>query len=268
MGDIWPYGPAKYVTWTQAYTQMLSLGQTQENAAVYAAIGTAESSLDLSVINDTPGTGDYSVGIWQINYNGSLYGPRSAAFGTPQQLIAGGLNKQAQAALSVGRGGFTPWSTFNNGDYKPYLHGFTPPAGAPPGGGTPPTIQQGATGSYVITLQDDLNQFGYNLVADGNFGPLTRAAVVNFQAQHSLAIDGIVGPQTWQALANAVANAQHAGNPGPTTIPGGSVPPSEPPGNIDPGTVGDWSGVVQATGPGLGAAGKTLVSWGNSIGGL
>ncbi len=39
---------------------------------------------------------------------------------------------------------------------------------------------------------------------DGRYGPLTRAAVVRFQATHGLAVDGIVGPQTW-ALTQAVA---------------------------------------------------------------
>uniref|UniRef100_UPI0039C71F51 peptidoglycan-binding domain-containing protein n=1 Tax=Calothrix sp. CCY 0018 TaxID=3103864 RepID=UPI0039C71F51 len=35
---------------------------------------------------------------------------------------------------------------------------------------------------------------------DGIFGDATRAAVVQFQKQNGIATDGIVGPQTWQAL--------------------------------------------------------------------
>jgi hypothetical protein len=268
MGDIFPYGGPKYVTWQLAFTQMLSLGQSQENAAVYAAIGSAESSLDLTVINDTPSTGDYSVGIWQINYYGSLYGSRAAAFGTPQQLIAGGLNKQAQAALNVGRGGFGPWSTYNNGAYKQYLHGYSPPSGAPAGGGVPPTVQLGSTGSYVQQVQRDLNTFGYNLATDGIFGPATQAAVINFQAQHGLAHDGVVGPLTWQALANAVDRAAGGANPGPTTIPTAPAPPSEPPGNADPATVAEWSNLVYAGGPELGTTLANIAAYANSIGGF
>lgn len=247
---------------------MLSLGQTQEDAAVYAAIATAESRLDLTVINDTPADGDYSAGMYQINYFGQLYGPRTARFGTPAQLIAGGLTAQSRAAVEIGAGGFTPWSTFTNGDYLPYLNGYSPPAGAPAGGGVPPTLQEGSTGPFVVQLQNDLNKLGYALAADGVFGPVTRAAVVAFQVSARITVDGVVGPQTWQALANAIAMAAGGALPGPTVIPPGSVPPSEPPGNVDPATVGEWSNVVQATGPRLGMLGQTLTGWGNAIGGL
>jgi peptidoglycan hydrolase-like protein with peptidoglycan-binding domain len=35
---------------------------------------------------------------------------------------------------------------------------------------------------------------------DGRYGPLTRGAVVQFQASRGLEVDGVVGPQTWTAL--------------------------------------------------------------------
>jgi peptidoglycan hydrolase-like protein with peptidoglycan-binding domain len=35
---------------------------------------------------------------------------------------------------------------------------------------------------------------------DGIFGPVTKAAVEEFQKERSLAVDGVVGPVTWAAL--------------------------------------------------------------------
>lgn len=139
MGDIWPYGPPRYTTYAQAVIEAKALGMSENDANIAAAIGTAESSLDLSVINDTPSTGDYSVGVWQINYLGSLYASRSAEFGTPKQLIQGGLISQAKAMHTLWRqSGFYPWSTYVSGAYKQYLKGGTAP-GPTPGQVLPPT---------------------------------------------------------------------------------------------------------------------------------
>jgi lysozyme len=64
-----------------------------------------------------------------------------------------------------------------------------------------PTLQEGSSGTNVVTLQQALNYLGAGLTADGSFGPLTKAAVVNFQASQGLTQDGIVGPMTRAALA-------------------------------------------------------------------
>ncbi len=64
------------------------------------------------------------------------------------------------------------------------------------------TVQQGRTGPEVRAAQHLLRfKFGYSdVVVDGIFGPITDAAVVDFQTDYDLLVDGIVGPQTWQAL--------------------------------------------------------------------
>lgn len=136
MGDIWPYGPPRYATWQGVYDILFNFTHRDDVSRILTAIGSAESNLDWTVINDTPATGDYSVGIFQINYYDGLYPGRAAQFGTPAQLIAGGPGIQARAALAIafGPGGYTNWSTYNSGAYGKYLHGFVPtPTGGGPG---------------------------------------------------------------------------------------------------------------------------------------
>jgi peptidoglycan hydrolase-like protein with peptidoglycan-binding domain len=65
---------------------------------------------------------------------------------------------------------------------------------------TDPMLRQGDSGAAVTKLQQLLNAKGINIAVDGIFGNATRAAVVQFQQQSGLVADGIVGPQTWQAL--------------------------------------------------------------------
>ncbi len=66
---------------------------------------------------------------------------------------------------------------------------------------SPPTISQGATGPTVRWAQYLLvrRTLSDNQI-DGNFGPVTKTAVEQFQRDSRLTIDGIVGPATWAAL--------------------------------------------------------------------
>jgi peptidoglycan hydrolase-like protein with peptidoglycan-binding domain len=52
----------------------------------------------------------------------------------------------------------------------------------------------------VKELQTCLNRFGFKVDVDGIFGNGTEASVQQFQADHNLTADGIVGQQTWAAL--------------------------------------------------------------------
>jgi peptidoglycan hydrolase-like protein with peptidoglycan-binding domain len=63
-----------------------------------------------------------------------------------------------------------------------------------------PTLRRGNTGENVEYLQRLLNQERFFLVVDGIFGERTEAAVKQFQTNHHLLVDGIVGSQTWGAL--------------------------------------------------------------------
>ncbi|GAB3434292.1 peptidoglycan-binding protein [Flindersiella endophytica] len=67
--------------------------------------------------------------------------------------------------------------------------------------GPTPTVQQGSTGEAVRRLQRALTAALARTVSiDGDFGPLTRQAVIDYQSSRGLGADGIVGAQTWGAL--------------------------------------------------------------------
>ncbi|WAH35063.1 GH25 family lysozyme [Alicyclobacillus dauci] len=88
-----------------------------------------------------------------------------------------------------------------------------------------PTVQLNSTGSAVAQLQKDLIQLGYTVVgsADGAFGPHTLQGVEQFQKDHGLTQDGVVGPATWAAL-NAALQPKPA--PKPTPQPPASTGPT------------------------------------------
>lgn len=62
------------------------------------------------------------------------------------------------------------------------------------------TLRLGDVGEAVRVLQSDLRNCGYLLFIDGDFGPVTRRAVIAFQKLHDLISDGIVGPRTYEML--------------------------------------------------------------------
>lgn len=63
-----------------------------------------------------------------------------------------------------------------------------------------PTVQYGSQGETVRQLQRALNQAGYSLDVDGGFGTKTKAAVIDYQKKNGLAVDGVVGTETWGSL--------------------------------------------------------------------
>jgi hypothetical protein len=63
-----------------------------------------------------------------------------------------------------------------------------------------PTLKQGATGTYVRTIQFQLGERGHAVKVDGSFGPATLAAVKSAQEAGRVTQDGIVGPVTWGVL--------------------------------------------------------------------
>ena len=68
-------------------------------------------------------------------------------------------------------------------------------------------VSYGSKGSSVTELQKLLNQNGYNLSVDGDFGSKTQAAVKDYQQKNNLSVDGIVGANTWGALTKAQSSS-------------------------------------------------------------
>lgn len=62
------------------------------------------------------------------------------------------------------------------------------------------TLRRGDRGTGVRYLQWFLDNKGYKLKIDGSFGPTTEEKVMDFQKDHALVVDGIVGRNTWAAL--------------------------------------------------------------------
>ncbi len=67
----------------------------------------------------------------------------------------------------------------------------------------PAGLKMGAEGDQVRALQQRLTALGYNVDADGDFGPETKFAVQRFQHENGLVVDGIAGPATFAALEDA-----------------------------------------------------------------
>jgi peptidoglycan hydrolase-like protein with peptidoglycan-binding domain len=77
----------------------------------------------------------------------------------------------------------------------------------------PPTLAEGSDGSVVGKLQTALNEGRGSfaptsnpvLVIDGIFGPHTATAVRGAQQQGGIAVDGVVGLQTWALPVDAAS---------------------------------------------------------------
>ena len=80
-----------------------------------------------------------------------------------------------------------------------------------PDGGPMPTLEEGASGNVVKSLQQVLANGApgaWNTgpgTIDGAFGPHTKASVEAFQAWGGVSSDGVVGDQTWSVSLHAAS---------------------------------------------------------------
>ena len=78
-------------------------------------------------------------------------------------------------------------------------------------------IKYGSTGTGVKWVQDLLKQNGYTLEIDGDFGNITKNAVIHFQKYNNLDADGIVGTLTRNALKKSVNYSSSTNNTSSST---------------------------------------------------
>jgi hypothetical protein len=87
-------------------------------------------------------------------------------------------------------------------------------------------LSMGDKGSEVVELQNDLNRLGFGPVTvDGDFGPVTRQAVMLAQKTMGLKVDGIAGEgETLPAIAERIKALSGTSLPGTTGKPPEGVP--------------------------------------------
>ncbi len=80
----------------------------------------------------------------------------------------------------------------------------------------PDELQQGSRGDRVIALQQQLQALNlYNGSIDGDFGPMTEAALVQFQRSYGLVQTGVFGQLERQVIATAQPEQRQPGIGGP-----------------------------------------------------
>ncbi len=72
-------------------------------------------------------------------------------------------------------------------------------------------LHNGSTGNAVRALQEKLVLLGYNISADGMYGPATEGAVRDYQKKNGLPCDGIAGPKTQKSIDDSV-DKRHDGD--------------------------------------------------------
>lgn len=66
-----------------------------------------------------------------------------------------------------------------------------------------PVLRRGSTGDAVGELQIMLQKLKFPLAIDEDFGAATELAVMRFQGDKKLTVDGIVGKETWDSIEKA-----------------------------------------------------------------
>ena len=159
------------------------------------------------------------------NYDSAHRGELIKGMDLPEgaYVYTGTKDKKPHIGTYTGDGLVTEAAGSNSGVIQTKLHGgkwkywslgkgieydFIPGKETEPVASTPttekrPTLRKGNKNIYVKQVQEKLLALGYSLGicgVDGDFGNATEAAVKQFQKDHGLVVDGVVGAKTYAAL--------------------------------------------------------------------
>ena len=135
-------------------------------------------------------------GLWQIN---SYYHPEVS---DAQAFDPFGC---AKAAYRISEGGmnWNPWATYTTGSFLGFMHRaiLAAPITAPGYFPIPRLLRLTSPQLHGIDVAGVQHVLGSPIVVDGVYGPVTTAAVADYQRGHRLTADGQVGPETCAAMA-------------------------------------------------------------------
>jgi Lysozyme like domain len=114
--DVGPVAQDGGIGYDGAFAAAQSVGADNASADTAAAISLAESGGHWSDHNSNPGTGDDSIGLWQINLRAHPQYRNVNLYNIAQ-------NAEAMRSISVNFLNWTPWSTYNSGAYRKFLRG-------------------------------------------------------------------------------------------------------------------------------------------------
>lgn len=201
------------LTHEQVYALARNAGCNNAQAIIATAITNPESGRNTRNVGDQTLAKYGSRGLWQI-FSGA-HSLHELGIKSYDDLFDPYVNARAMWIVSVHGTTWHPWSTYNDGAYKPYVpraaaaaktvgdnyRAFlagTVPVPAP----TPVPVKPGDRVCKMGAQGDDVKviQAAVGAVVDGNFGPKTNASVKAYQKKHALFVDGIVGPKTWAVI--------------------------------------------------------------------
>jgi peptidoglycan hydrolase-like protein with peptidoglycan-binding domain len=109
-------------------------------------------------------------------------GPIDGVFGTTTETAVKAF-QQARGITADGIVGKVTWINIDEADQSE------------------PVLKIGSTGLPVRRAQKRMSLVGYDVGGvDGRYGTRTEVAVKNLQQQRGLAVDGVVGPETWSII--------------------------------------------------------------------